>query len=110
MDFHKRLFASAGTSQVDSRPVAYQRVRDAVTPAEREELAAFLESHAALPQLVIKDPRITWADWLWREVAKSVGREAQFLVMLRHPAEVIGSRSSYYQELRTPRTTLASRP
>jgi hypothetical protein len=34
--------------------------------------------------------------WLWAEAAEAVGTELGFLTMLRHPAEVLGSRTTHY--------------
>lgn len=96
MDFHKRLCAAADISDVDSRPSSSEDVRAVVTPAVRGELEEFLRSHADLAQLVIKDPRTIWTQWLWRDVASSLGRETRYVSMLRHPAEAVGSRSSHY--------------
>jgi hypothetical protein len=63
----------------------------------RQDLVSFLGEHVADgPQLVVKDPRSVWAQALWRDAAAEVGLEIRYISMLRHPAEVIGSRSTYY--------------
>jgi hypothetical protein len=46
--------------------------------------------------VVVKDPRTVWTQQLWREVAADVGLDIRFVSMLRHPAEVVGSRTTYY--------------
>ena len=95
--FHKTLEAAAGINDFDSRPEAVDRAREAVTPKMREQLATFLGKHVAdHPQVVVKDPRSVWAQGLWRDAARDAGMEIRYISMLRHPAEVVGSRATYY--------------
>jgi hypothetical protein len=97
MKFHKKITGAAKINDMDSRPVAFERAQEALTPELRAELVAFLKDRAAgHPQVVIKDPRSVWAQQLWREAAAEVGLDLRYLSMLRHPAEVIGSRTTYY--------------
>ena len=97
VDFHKRLVAAAGVDPFDSRPEALGRVRQAVTPQLRAELVAFLRQHASdHDQVVIKDPRSVWAQGLWKDAAAEVGLDCRYISMLRHPAEVVGSRATHY--------------
>ena len=37
-----------------------------------------------------------WTQRLWAEAASDAGREIRYLSMLRHPAEVVSSRTTYY--------------
>lgn len=94
--FHKQITAAAGIKDFDARPGALAKAQGAVTPQLRDQLAGFLAEHAAEEQLVVKDPRTVWAQELWREMAAEAGRTLVFISMLRHPAEVIGSRTTYY--------------
>ena len=95
--FHKRITQGAGISDVDSRPQAFDLAQSAITPELRSSLVAFLrEQSAEAQQLVVKDPRSVWAQALWRDAASEVGLETRYLTMLRHPAEVVGSRTTYY--------------
>jgi len=95
--FHKRITRAAGITDMDSRPDALARARSAVTPERREELVSFLRDRVSgHSQVVIKDPRSVWVQWLWREAAAEAGLDIRYLSMLRHPAEVIGSRATYY--------------
>jgi hypothetical protein len=95
--FHKQLATAAGINDMDSRPTALGRVQTAITPEAREQLAEFLGEHAAQhSQVVVKDPRSVWAQRLWKEAAAEVGLDIRYLSMLRHPAEVVGSRTTYY--------------
>jgi len=62
----------------------------------RRRLVQFLAGHAGQPQVVIKDPRSVWTQALWKEAAAEVGLDIRYISMLRHPAEVVGSRTTYY--------------
>lgn len=95
--FHNALAKRAGISIVDSRPDALARARRVVTPEVRDRLRAFLETKAAgHDQVVVKDPRTIWFQQLWRETAADAGLQIRYVSMLRHPAEVLGSRATYY--------------
>ena len=87
---------------MDSRPTAFARVQAAVPPAARGQLAAFLRKQGGQAQVVVKDPRSVWVQDLWREGAADAGFEIRYLSMLRHPAEVVGSRSTYYADRSDP--------
>lgn len=93
---HSRITSDAGISIVDSRPTAYSRAQAAVPPGARRKLTKFLGRYAGESQLVVKDPRSVWFQNLWRESAKEAGFGIRYLTMLRHPAEVVGSRVAYY--------------
>lgn len=94
--FHKRIATAARINEFDSRPGALERAQQAVTPELRAELVAFLKEHAEADQVVVKDPRSVWVQRLWKEAAAEAGLEIRYLSMLRHPAEVVGSRTTYY--------------
>lgn len=95
--FHKQITQAAGLNDFDSRPQAFELAQGAITPDLRAELREFLERESAdHDQVVVKDPRSVWAQALWREVAEEVGLEIRYISMLRHPAEVVGSRATYY--------------
>jgi hypothetical protein len=108
VQFHKRLTGAAEVHEFDARPYALDRVRESVTPELRAELVEWLGRQAADGgegstrtadggvQVVVKDPRSVWAQQLWGEAAAEVGLDIRYLSMLRHPAEVIGSRTTYY--------------
>ena len=97
VQFHKQITASARINDFDGRPGAWAKAQEAVTPEIRRQLVDFLREQAADgPQLVIKDPRSVWAQRLWREASDEAGLDIRYLSMLRHPAEVIGSRTTYY--------------
>ncbi|CUR54435.1 conserved hypothetical protein [metagenome] len=97
VDFHKRISAAARINDFDSRPGAFARAQAVVTPEVRAELASFLaEKSQGHTQVVVKDPRSVWAQALWRDAAADAGLEIRYISMLRHPAEVVGSRATYY--------------
>ncbi|MEI2811721.1 MAG: hypothetical protein V9F00_16440 [Nocardioides sp.] len=93
--FHNALNERAGVNLFDSRPNAWDLVQGAITPRDRTRLRKFLDGHRA-DQVVIKDPRSAFTQRLWREAAQEVGLEIRYICMLRHPAEVVGSRTTYY--------------
>lgn len=95
--FHKQITAAARINDFDSRPGALERARAAETPELRAQLVEFLRKQAAeSDQVVVKDPRSVWAQRLWKEAAAEAGLDIRYLSMLRHPAEVVGSRTTYY--------------
>lgn len=97
VDFHKRLTAAAGVDAFDSRPAALSRVQQAVTPELRAELVEFVREHATgHDQVVVKDPRSVWVQRLWKDAAAEAGLDCRYVSMLRHPAEVVGSRATHY--------------
>jgi hypothetical protein len=95
--WHKQITSGAGINDFDSRPTAFDLAQKAVTDELRTQLRDFLtrEGHDH-EQVVVKDPRSVWAQQEWRSAADDVGMEIAFVSMLRHPAEVVGSRTTYY--------------
>jgi hypothetical protein len=98
--FHKDLTKAARIHEFDSRPGAFERVQSAITPQVRDRLVEFLAEQAGQAgqsdQVVVKDPRSVWTQRLWADAAREAGLELRCISMLRHPAEVVGSRSTYY--------------
>ena len=95
--FHKQITVAAGINDFDSRPSAFDLAQAAITDEMRAELRDFLVRESAdHDQVVVKDPRSVWAQGLWREAAADAGLEIRYISMLRHPAEVVGSRTTYY--------------
>jgi hypothetical protein len=108
--FHNRLTERAGVHIFDSRPQALAKVQAAITPRDRARLGAFLAEQAAVSdQVVVKDPRTVWVQQLWREVAAEHGLAIRYVSMLRHPAEVVGSRTTYYSGHEEGRSAEAER-
>lgn len=95
--FHKRLASGAGINDFDGRPEALELARRGMTDELRAELREFLARESRdHDQVVVKDPRSVWAQREWRDAAADVGLDICFVSMLRHPAEVVGSRTTYY--------------
>ncbi len=94
--FHNQLIRRAGINAVDGRPDALERVHAVIDDQARAKLGRYLARHEDLPQLVVKDPRSVWTQHLWADAAHAAGREIRYLSMLRHPAEVVSSRTTYY--------------
>lgn len=95
--FHQKLTRGVGVDDFDSRPWAFARSQQAITPELRAELVEWLRERASEgSQIVVKDPRSVWAQQLWKQAAAEVGLDIGYVSMLRHPAEVIGSRATYY--------------
>lgn len=104
VNFHRRFLNKAGVSTLDTDPAALALLERAVAPPEvRSELLDWLRARLASDQrLVIKDPRMVWFKSLWLDVARELGIEPRFVIMLRHPAEVSSSRSTYYEAREVP--------
>jgi hypothetical protein len=56
--------------------------------------------------VLIKDPRLLWFAPLWRHVAEDLGARVRFVTMLRHPAEVVHSKETWYEDLSNPANRL----
>ncbi|WP_243056244.1 sulfotransferase family protein [Nocardioides sp. SR21] len=96
---HDRLLREAVVQVSDARPDAWVET-DRLSGHEHEQARAaqWLEGHfAAGSELVVKDPRLSWFLTLWRVAAARTGARPVFATMLRPPAEVVGSRQTYYQ-------------
>jgi hypothetical protein len=101
VDHHDRLLREAVVQVSDSRPQAwFETGRVSTREPERIATADWLESHFAAdgghPELVVKDPRLSWFLGLWRVAAIRTGARPVFATMLRPPAEVVGSKQTYY--------------
>ncbi len=98
VELHDRLLAEAGVQVSDSRPSAwFETGRIATREPARIRVADWLEGHLAEhPELVVKDPRLSWFLGLWRVAAIRTGATPVFATMLRPPAEVVGSKQKYY--------------
>lgn len=101
VDFHDDLLTHANVQVSDSRPLAWSRTGQfAERPGAPAKLGRWLkEQLAAGDDLLIKDPRLSWFLPLWTSVARKHGVEPSFVTMLRPPAEVVGSKRTYYNNL-----------
>ena len=98
VDHHDRLLEEALVQVSDSRPDAwFETGRISTREPERIATAEWLEGHfAESHELVVKDPRLSWFLSLWRVAAIRTGATPVFATMLRPPAEVVGSKQTYY--------------
>ncbi len=99
VDHHDRLLGATTVTVGDARPSAwFETGRIATREPERIRTTEWLESHFAVgEELVIKDPRLSWFLALWRVAAVRSGATPVFATMLREPAEVVGSKQTYYR-------------
>lgn len=99
VDFHKEVLKEAGVRTLDARPGALG-VMSEVTSREdlRTRLREWFATQLQGPQIVVKDPRAFWLGDLWVRTATDLGVRTAVLTMLRHPAEVIGSRDMHYHK------------
>lgn len=99
VDLQTGLLRKAAVALTDARPAGFDAAA-AVAAREpvRAEVGAWLREHLAeMPELLVKDPRNSWFLPMWRQAAADAGAGISFLTMLRHPAEVVGSKDKYYK-------------
>jgi hypothetical protein len=98
VELHDRLLKEAGVQVSDSRPSAwFETGRISTREPARIRVAEWLDGHfGEHPELVVKDPRLSWFLGLWRVAAIRTGATPVFATMLRPPAEVVGSKQKYY--------------
>ncbi|MGH3444336.1 MAG: sulfotransferase family protein [Nocardioidaceae bacterium] len=95
--FHNQLLKRAAVAIADGRPEAADIMLEKVRDEDREQLTEWLRRTTAdHPLTVVKDPRIAWEIPLWSRVGEDIGLSPAYVVMLRHPAEVLGSRATHY--------------
>ena len=108
--FHRPLLRKARVTVFDSRPVAFERTREAGADATahahlREWLSEQLE---LADDVVVKDPRIGWFLPLWQASADELAARTSYVTMLRHPAEILLSAKRSYGEWQTDASRAAS--
>jgi hypothetical protein len=97
VEYQKKVLAQAGVRTLDGRPVAEQLMGAVTTDAALlTELREWFAGQLKGPQIVVKDPRTFWLRDLWLRAAGDLGVSTAWLTMLRHPAEVVGSRDMHY--------------
>jgi hypothetical protein len=100
VQFQRRMLNRANIALDDARPAAFDLAAQAAgRPRPQRDLAEWLKEHALLTDTnLVKDPRNSYFVPMWRESITHAGGVPSFLTMLRHPAEVVGSKSKYYGE------------
>ena len=98
VDVHDEWLSEALVQVGDARPTAwFDTGRICSREPARIRVSEWLEPHfAEHPELVVKDPRLSWFLGLWRVAAIRTGATPVFATMLRPPAEVVGSKQKYY--------------
>jgi hypothetical protein len=98
VDFHNSMLRAAGVQTSDPRPIAWHLVDRASCDGNAlGQIRAWLDAQVAqYGDLVIKDPRLLWFLELWQQAATGAGARASCITMLRPPAEVVGSKATYY--------------
>ena len=98
VDFHDDLLLHSNVQVSDARPDAWTRTSGfAERPGATRVLTTWLDKQLAeSDQLLIKDPRLSWFLPLWTTIGRRVGAEPSFITMLRPPAEIVGSKRTYY--------------
>ncbi len=110
VDTHDRLLEAVDVQVADARPRAWSvtyevAAREPVVAEATAWLSGHLDAH---PEVVLKDPRLSWFLPLWREAAARTGAVPVFATMLRAPAEVVGSRQAHYAHTLGPAHLTAS--
>jgi hypothetical protein len=97
VEYHKKVLSRAGVRTLDGRPEAEQLMRSVTSdPDLLAELREWFATQLNAPQIVVKDPRTFWLRELWVQAATALDVETVWITMLRHPAEVVGSRDMHY--------------
>ena len=98
VDVHDEWLEETHVQVSDARPSAwFETGRVATREPARIRVSTWLEPHFEVhPELVIKDPRLSWFLGLWRVAAIRTNATPVFATMLRPPAEVVGSKQKYY--------------
>lgn len=98
VDVHDEWLAETLVQVSDARPTAwFDTGRVSSREPARIRVSEWLEPHFDVhPELVVKDPRLSWFLPLWRVAAIRTGATPVFATMLRPPAEVVGSKQKYY--------------
>jgi hypothetical protein len=95
--FDKKVLAEAGVKTLDGRPAATELMSKVTSRDDLlQELSEWFSGQLLGRQIVVKDPRIVWLRDMWSRVADDLGVDTAWLTMLRHPAEVVGSRDRHY--------------
>jgi hypothetical protein len=98
VDLHAELLQRCNVAVSDARPAAwFEAGKLANIERLRTRLHAWLEEQFAEgPELVIKDPRLSWFLGLWRSAALRCEAAPAYVTMLRPVTEVVGSKQRYY--------------
>ncbi len=97
VDFHAGLMSRLHIQMSDARPRALVDALEAQVDSDvRKRLSGWLDERRDDVDLVIKDPRLLWFLSLWIDVGTGAGYRPGTVTMLRHPAEVLASKTRWY--------------
>lgn len=99
VDLHTELLQRCNVAVSDARPSAwFEAGKLAQLERLRTRMHTWLEEQFAEggPELVVKDPRLSWFLGLWRSAALRCDATPSYLTMLRPVTEVVGSKERYY--------------
>lgn len=101
VDTHTALLRRANVHASDARPNAWA---DTANLCLDEQVSAEVrrwlrDQFSRHDQLMIKDPRLMWFLPLWNRVGSELDATVHVVTMLRHPAEVVSSKSHWYSSL-----------
>ena len=98
VDFHDELLKRCNVQVSDARPSAWFEAGKLGTfEPLRQRLRDWLEPQFAEgPELVVKDPRLSWFLGLWRSAALRCDASPAYVTMLRPVTEVVGSKQQHY--------------
>jgi len=98
VDLHTELLQRCNVAVSDARPAAwFEAGKLANIERLRTRLHTWLEEQFAEgPELVVKDPRLSWFLGLWRSAALRCEAAPAYVTMLRPVTEVVGSKQRYY--------------
>jgi hypothetical protein len=104
VDLHTELLQRCNVAVSDARPAAWfeagklaniERLRTRLHTWLEEQFAD-ADASGAGPELVVKDPRLSWFLGLWRSAALRCEAAPAYVTMLRPVTEVVGSKQRYY--------------
>jgi hypothetical protein len=110
VDFHIKLLKNAGVHASDARPFAWAKAAEVGTKRQvEEELRTWVKGEFRHgDHVIIKDPRLLWFPTLWETVGASIDAQVKYVTVLRHPLEVVKSKSTYYGEHLVPTNRAAA--
>lgn len=99
VNFQSKLLIRANVVLSDGRPAAFDQTLKAGASAWAHERVDpwVAEWLGKADEVLVKDPRSSWFLPMWRDAAEAAGGEIAYLTMMRHPAEVVGSKDKYYK-------------
>ncbi len=101
VDRHTDLLKRANVHASDARPSAWADtaklcLNEQVNAEVRRWLRSQFSGHE---HVLIKDPRLLWFLPLWHQVGDDSQADVYVVTMLRHPAEVVGSKLHWYSNM-----------